>query len=81
MLEIEDVILDASRVDPMSVHDMVQLLTAGAHHVVEMLRQMGSPAQIDHTPPPVFGNETNVLGGFAGNHGAGAETGATGLPR
>jgi hypothetical protein len=81
MLEIEDVILEASRVDPMSVHDMVQLLQADAHRVVEMLRQTGSPAQIHQRPHAVFGSETNVRGVLAGNHGADAVAEATGLAR
>ena len=81
MLEIEDVILEASRVDPMSVHDMVQLLQADAHRVVEILRQTGSHAQIRQRLHAVFGSETNVRGVLAVNHGADAVIGATGLPR
>lgn len=81
MLEIEDVILDASRVDSMRVHDMVQLLRADALRVVEMLSQMGSPAQIHQSPHAVFGSETTVGGVVTSNHGADAVTGATGLPR
>jgi hypothetical protein len=45
MLEIEDLMLDGSPVDPMSAREVIQVLSAGADRLVERLREMGAPAQ------------------------------------
>jgi hypothetical protein len=45
MLEIEDLMLDGSLLDPMSKHEVIQVLSAGTHDLLETLRVMGSPGQ------------------------------------
>jgi hypothetical protein len=45
MLEIEDLMLDGSPVDPMSTREVIQVLGAGVDRLAERLRAMGAPAQ------------------------------------
>ena len=42
MLEIEDLMLDSSPVYSMRKREVIQVLNGGAHHLIEMLKQMGS---------------------------------------
>jgi hypothetical protein len=80
MLEIEDLMLDGSPVDPMSTREVIQVLNAGAHHLAETLRQMGSPAQ-GGLPANAPRRDTDVLGAPARAHSADAPAAATLLPR
>lgn len=46
MLEIEDLMLDGSPVDPMSTREVIQVLGAGVDRLAERLREMGAAAQV-----------------------------------
>lgn len=50
MLEIEDLMLDASRMDPMSARELMEVLNAGAGELAETLRRMGTEAQDGSLP-------------------------------
>lgn len=43
MLEIEDLMLDESPIEPISTADLIQILNAGGHNLAETLRRMGAP--------------------------------------
>ncbi len=43
MLEIEDLMLDGPRVESMSTHEVIQVLSTGAHQLGDALKRMGSP--------------------------------------
>jgi hypothetical protein len=62
MLELEDLMLDGSPVDPMSTREVIQVLNAGTH-LVERLREMGAPAQGDRMPAETSIRDTDALGG------------------
>ena len=83
MLEIEDLMLDGSQVDPMSKRDVIQVLNAGAHHLAETLRQMGCPAQGGRMPAEAPTRDADVLGGPVRGRAQSADepAAATLLPR
>jgi hypothetical protein len=62
MLEIEDLMLEDSSVDPMSTHELIQVLNAGAYHLVERLMEMGYPAQGGRMPAEASVRDTDALG-------------------
>jgi hypothetical protein len=59
MLEIEDLMLDGSPVEPMSKREVIQVLSAGILHFAEALREMGSPPQGRGMPTTVT-RDSNV---------------------
>lgn len=83
MLEIEDLMLDGSPADPMSTREVIQVLNAGAHHLAETLRQMGSPAQGGRMPAERSTSDTDVPSGVVRAHDQSADAlaAATLLPR
>jgi hypothetical protein len=63
MLEIEDLMLEGSSVVPMSTREVIQVLSAGTHHLVERLREMGSSTQGVRMPAEASIRDTDALGG------------------
>ena len=62
MLEIEDLMLDGSPVDPMSTREVIQVLGAGVDRLAERLREMGAPTQ-DRGPVETDNRDNDVPGG------------------
>jgi hypothetical protein len=62
MLEIEDLMLDGSTVDSINNVELTQVLKAGAHNLVEVLRRVGSGAQDSRVPPEASDGEPDLLG-------------------
>ena len=62
MLEIEDLMLDSSPIDLMSMREVIQVLNGGAHRLIEMLREIGSPLRSGHMAVAASIRETDVLG-------------------
>jgi hypothetical protein len=50
MLEIEDLMLDDSPIEPISIAELIQILNAGGQNLAETLRRMGSPVQEGRMP-------------------------------
>ncbi len=80
MLEIEDLMLDGSPVDPMSKREVIQVLNAGTHHLVETLREMGSPAQGGRMPAEVSLPANDTLAGRVPARAQGADEPASAPP-
>ena len=83
MLEIEDLMLDGSPVDPMSTSEVLQVLNASVGRLAESLRQMGSPRQVDRMQAEPSTPATDVLRApaTAGVQSPDDPTGATLMPR
>jgi hypothetical protein len=61
MLEIEDLMLDGSPVYSMSKREVIQVLNAGTHHIMETLREVGSPFQGSRMPAEASIRDIDVL--------------------
>jgi hypothetical protein len=62
MLEIEDLMLDASTVDSLNTFELNQVLSAGAYNLVAVLRRIGSGAEDSRVPAEASGGEHDLLG-------------------
>jgi hypothetical protein len=81
MLEIEDLMLDDSPVDLMSIPELIRILNAGGHHLAETLRRMGSPAE-DGRMQDGANPTTELLGSLARTGAQSADESTAGiLPR
>jgi hypothetical protein len=82
MLEIEDIMLDASSLDPMSTAEVVQVLRGRAHRLAEALARMGSRKEGRATAES-FAADTEVSAGSVGRapDGGRDEPSITHLPR
>jgi hypothetical protein len=82
MLEIEDLMLDGSPVYSMNKREVIQVLNAGAHHLVETLREMGPPFEGGPMPAEAAIRDIDVLGhGRAPTQSADEPASAPLLPR
>jgi len=61
MMEIEDLILDGSQLDPMSSQELMLLFRSGIRDLAAILKQMGMPAQDNRTPEPEAANNGGAL--------------------
>ncbi len=81
MLEIEDLMLDDSPIEPMSIAELSRILNAGGHNLAETLRRMGSPVQ-DGRMPDGSNRNGDMLGGVVRTGAQSADESIAGiLPR
>lgn len=80
MLEIEDLMLDGSPADSMTTFELTQVLSGGAHNLVDALRRMGSGPQPVAKPAETIGGEPEPLADRVGARVEGTDMPVAGTP-